>query len=217
VDGAGVERCCFDDWVDDWVTAVRTKEVARPLTASLLEALVRAGVRDRSVLDLGCGIGDLSIAAVGRGAARATGFDLSPKAIDEARRLAARRGVADRTSFEVGDAAETDLPGADVVVLHRVFCCYPRVTELLERSLGAAAATYAFTTPASGGVVGAWNRVRNAISNAWYAARPAKFLGFRSYVHDVDEIDSRLREAGFDPVHRERRRLVWDLAVYRRG
>lgn len=209
-------RCCFDDWVDDWAKQARKKGVARAITRSLLAGLAQAGLDRRSVLDLGCGVGDLAIEAVIRGAANARGFDLSQKAIDEARRLAARRGVADKTAFEVGDAAKMELPRADVVALNRVFCCYPDVRELLERSLAAAGSVYAFTIPRSRGIVGAWERGRSAVWNAWYRLRRAKFAGFQTYIHDVDRIDEGVRAAGFVPVRREHRRIVWDLAVYAR-
>lgn len=218
MDEPGVERehCCFDDWVDHWSDEARRRPTAAKVTVPLLEALEEAGLRDRSVLDLGCGIGDLAIEAVGRGAAIARGYDLSEKAIDEARRLAGERGVGDRTTFDVGDAARLELLPADVVVLNRVFCCYADVHGLLERSLAAAGSVYGFTIPRSTGLAGAFGRVQAAIENAWYRLRRRKYGDFRVYIHDVDRIDARVRAEGFRPVRRETRRLVWDLAVYAR-
>lgn len=210
------EHCCFDDWVDHWSEEARRRPTAAKVTVHLLDALEQAGFRERSVLDLGCGIGDLAIETVRHGAASARGFDLSPKAIEEARRLAAERGVGDRTTFEVGDAAELDLPSADVVVLNRVFCCYPDVNALLERSLAAAGSVYAFTVPRSKGVAGAFGRVLTAVSNLWYRLRRKRYAGFRVYIHDVERIDTRVRAQGFVPVRRETRRFAWDLAVYAR-
>lgn len=211
------EHCCFDDWVDHWSDQAKRRPTAAKVTASLLDALEQAGLRDRSVLDLGCGIGDLAIEALGRGAATARGYDLSEKAIGEARRLADERGAGNRTAFEVGDAAEVDLPIADVVVLNRVFCCYPDVNALLERSLAAAGSVYGFTVPRSTGLVGLFGRVQTAMANLWFRLRRKKYVGFRTYIHDVDRIDARVRAAGFSPVRREHRRIVWDLAVYARS
>jgi hypothetical protein len=116
----------------------------------------------------------------------------------------------------VGDAAQLDLPAADVVVLNRVFCCYADANGLLERSLAAAGSVYAFTIPRSNGVVGAWERARNAAWNVWYRLREETFQGFRTYIHDVDRIDERVRAAGFELVRRGHPRIVWDLAVYAR-
>jgi SAM-dependent methyltransferase len=210
------EHCCFDDWVDHWSVEAKRRPTAAKVTRSMLDALESAGLRERSVLDLGCGIGDLAIETVRHGATSARGYDLSPKAIEEARRLAAERGVGDRTAFEVGDAAELDLPSADVVVLNRVFCCYPDVNALLERSLASAGSVYGFTVPRSTGVVGLFGRVQTAMANLWFRLRRKKYAGFRTYIHDVDKIDARVRAAGFSPIRREHRRIVWDLAVYAR-
>jgi magnesium-protoporphyrin O-methyltransferase len=211
------ERCCFDDWVDHWAARTRKSRLAAGVTVPLLDALQAAGIEDRTVLDLGCGIGDLAIEAVRRGATSARGFDLSRRAIDAARALARNRGVADRVAFEVGDGAKVDLPPSDVVVLNRVFCCYPDVQGLLDRSLAAAGSVYAFTIPRSTGLAGWIARVQTAISNAWYRLRASKFGGFRVYVHDIRSIDRRVRDAGFAPLRREHRRVAWDLAVYARG
>lgn len=209
-------ECCFDDWVDHWSKRSKRKRTVAGVTAPLLSGLEAAGIRDRTVLDVGCGIGDLAIEAVRQGAAQAFGVELSAKAVDEARRLAVERGVADRTSFEVGDGSEMTLPKADVVVLNRVFCCYRDADALLENSLSAAGSVYAFTTPPSKGLGGAFVKVQSRFWNAWYRLRERKFQGFRVYIHDVDRIDARVRAAGFHPIRSERRRFVWHLAVYSR-
>jgi SAM-dependent methyltransferase len=212
----GPERCCFDDWVDHWTTQATKKPTAAKVTASLLDAITEAGVTDRTVLDVGCGIGDLAIEVVARGAASGTGYDLSPKAIDEARRLAASRGVGERMRFEVGDGAQLDLPAADIVVINRVVCCYPDTENLLDHTLGAARGVFAITAPVSRGPIGLWNRLWSALENVGYRLRPTKYDGFRVFIHDLDRIDERIRAAGFRRTRHEHRRIVWDLAVYTR-
>ena len=208
--------CCFDEWVDHWSKRSKKKGTVAGVTAPLLGGLEEAGIRNRTVLDVGCGIGDLAIEAVRRGATRAFGVELSAKAVDEARRLAAERGVADRTSFQVGDGAEINLPSADVVVLNRVFCCYRDADGLLESSLSAAGSVYAFTTPPSKGLGGAFVKMQARFWNVWYRLRDRKFQGFRVFIHDVDRIDAGVQAAGFRPIRIERRRFVWHLAVYAR-
>ena len=212
----GPERCCFDDWVDDWTTKATKRPTAAKVTASLLDAITEAGVTERTVLDVGCGIGDLAIEVVARGAASGTGYDLSPKAIDEARRLAVSRGVGDRMRFEVGDGAMLDLPAADIVVINRVVCCYPDADNLLDHTLGAARGVFAVTAPVSRGPIGWWNRLWSALENVGYRLRPTKYDGFRVFIHDLDRIDERIRAAGFRRTRHEHRRIVWDLAVYTR-
>lgn len=210
------ERCCFDDLVDHWADRARKAPTASKVTPPLLDALAEVGVRGRDVLDVGCGIGDVAIATIGLGAESARGYDLSPKAILEAQRLAVERGVGARTTFEVGDAAELVLPEADVVVLNRVVCCYPDIDGLLGRSIASARRVIAFTAPASSGFTGALNRFWTSVGNLGFRLRAKRYGGFRTFVHDLDDVDARLRSAGFEPRHRRRVRLVWDLALYER-
>ena len=210
------ERCCFDDWVDSWDRKAARGDTIGSVTASLLKAITDLGVSGRTVLDVGCGIGDLAIGTVAAGATSAVGFDLSPKAIDRARALARRRGVGDRATFEVGDGSKLDLPRADIVAINRVVCCYPDADGILERTLAAAASVYAISAPISSGATGVYNRTQNAFWNVIYRLRDRHYGGFRTFIHDVERLDARIRAAGFRRAHHERRRVVWDLAVYAR-
>ena len=209
--------CCFDEWAEANAKRARTKETVAGVTAYVLSGLEEAGLEGRTVLDVGCGVGDLALAALAHGATRAHGMDLGAGAIEQARALARERGLQDRASFEVADGAVAQLPPSDVVVLNRVVCCYPNADGLLDNALGAAGSVFAFTAPVDRGLTGLFNRILVRTSNAWFAIRKAKFRGFRTFVHDVDAIDARVRAAGFAPLKRRRQRVVWDLAVYTRG
>lgn len=66
---------------------------------------VRPGTR---VLDAGCGVGRWS-RRLARGGALVTGVDLAQTMVDEARRRAARDGVAERCQFLTADLVELDL------------------------------------------------------------------------------------------------------------
>jgi predicted O-methyltransferase YrrM len=69
------------------------------------------------VYDLGCGEGEIVIAAAQRGA-RAVGVDLDPERITNARSNAARAGVTDRVTFIEQDLFKTDVSRATVVMLY---------------------------------------------------------------------------------------------------
>ena len=209
-------ECCFDQYAEGWARKVRRRGIAARVSRPLIEAVETRGVRGRTVLDLGCGVGDVVLDLVDRGAERGRGYDLSPRSIETARALAVERGQADRASFEVGDASRVDLPPSDVVVLNRVICCYPDVETLLERSLGAATSVYAFSVPRSKGIVGALARLQVRMDNWWSRRRPDRYGSFQAFVHDVDAIDARVRSAGFARVHAEHRWFAWLLAVYER-
>jgi magnesium-protoporphyrin O-methyltransferase len=209
------ERCCFDDWTGCYARRARRRRLGGPST-DLVAALEDAGLGGRTVLDVGCGAGGLVLETLERGARSATGIDLSAAAIGEARRISVERGIADRATFAVGDGASEHLAPHDVVVLDKVFCCYPDVGGLLTNSLGAARSVYAFSLPPSAGLRGAVRRWLARMQNRWYRLRRSKFGGFQTYVHDVAAIDASVRAAGFRRRF-ARRRFAWDLAVYVRG
>ncbi len=108
------------------------------------------------------------------------------------------------------------LQAHDVVVLNRVFCCYPHVDRLLANSLPLARSVYAYTVPPSAGLRGLLARSWVRLDNVRFRLRPAKYGGFRTYVHDIDAIDREVRRAGFAPIE-GRRRVSWDLRVYARA
>ncbi len=211
-----IPDCCFDEWAASNAKKARSQETTAAITAALLDALDEAGLEGRTVLDVGCGTGDLALAALGRGARSAVGFDLGSGAIANARALAQERGLSERATFQVGDGSQVALPRSDVVVLNRVVCCYPSADALLANTLGAAGSVFGFTAPIDRGPVGLYNRVLWFLGNIWYALRAKKFRGFRVFIHDLDALEARVVGAGFRPVAREHSRLVWELRVYAR-
>jgi len=81
--------------------------------------LALAGVgQDDVVYDLGAGDGRIVIAAARWRGARGVGVEIDPALVEQARRVAARAGVADRVRFETGDLFAADVHEATVVTLY---------------------------------------------------------------------------------------------------
>lgn len=208
------DRCCFDDWTPTYAKRAREHRLGG-VSRDLVRGLEEAGLRDRTILDLGCGAGGLIFEALERGATSATGVDLSSASIEQAHLISTERGLDDRATFSVADGSIASLSPHDVVVLDKVFCCFADADRLLANSLSAARSVYAFAVPPSSGVRGVTARGLSRIENGWYRLRPRRFGGFRTHIHDVGQLDANVRAAGFSPLFR-RRRLGWDLAVYGR-
>ncbi|HMN45762.1 MAG TPA: 50S ribosomal protein L11 methyltransferase [Povalibacter sp.] len=85
-----------------------------PTTALCLTWLDGAELRDRTVIDYGCGSGILAIAALKLGARSALGVDIDPQAVIATRDNAARNEVAERLA--VCTVAEMAAEPADVVL-----------------------------------------------------------------------------------------------------
>jgi SAM-dependent methyltransferase len=88
---------------------------APAVIAVMLEA-AHVGFGD-TLYDLGCGEGEIVIAAARRGA-RGVGVDIDPERIVNARRNAAQAGVTDRVTFIEQDLFQTDVSPASVVTLY---------------------------------------------------------------------------------------------------
>ena len=87
-----------------------------PEVIAAMLAAAQVGPSD-VVYDLGCGEGEIVIAAALRGA-RGVGVDIDPERIVNARRNAAKAGVTDRVTFIEQDLFATDISGATVVTLY---------------------------------------------------------------------------------------------------
>ncbi len=84
-----------------------------PTTALCLEALDSLDLRQKTVVDYGCGSGILAIAALKLGASRAIGIDLDPQALLASRENACRNGVS--------AALATQAPGAPAAPVDALF------------------------------------------------------------------------------------------------
>lgn len=78
-------------------------EAFAPTSTSQMLAKVVDIPRDSTVLDLGCGVGNLAIFAALKGARQVYAVDVMPEACALARRNAERNGVADRVDVRCGD------------------------------------------------------------------------------------------------------------------
>jgi SAM-dependent methyltransferase len=87
------------DWDGSYVGPSPPWDIGRPQPAFV--RLADGGALTGALLDVGCGTGEHTILAA-RHRARALGIDVSPRAIEIARRKATERGVD--TSFQVLDA-----------------------------------------------------------------------------------------------------------------
>ena len=123
------EAATFDDEPDHGLGDPETRAAWRAL---LLEHLPPAPAR---VADLGCGTGTLSVLLAEEGY-DVHGLDLSPEMITRARAKAAATPTGrGSVSFEVGDAAEPDLPAGrfDAVLSRHVLWALPDPLAGLRR------------------------------------------------------------------------------------
>ena len=107
----------------------------------LLESLfAQIDLNGQTVLDLGCGSGQVSLLAASMGA-RVHGIDISPRMLGVARDAADHAGVPGAVRFEEGDVGSAPLPPSDVVLLVGVVEYYADFAPLVRRAAEAARRT----------------------------------------------------------------------------
>ena len=185
-----------------------TKKGFEPSQQQLLQGLQQAGFVGATVLEIGSGVGHFHLTMLEQGAKSATGIDLAPKMIEEARNWAKQRGLAERSQYFQGDFMEIlpEVDTAEVTVLDKVVCCYPDADGLVHRSLEKTGRVYALTYP----------RYRLSVRLAiGLGALLMKLIGssFRPYAHHPEDIERWISEQGFRKVY-ENTTLIWLTQVY---
>ncbi len=172
--------------------------------------LERRGLDGATVLEVGGGVGEIHIELLKRGAARAVSLELSDAYDGEAVRLLREAGLEDRVErlrHDIAAAPEAVEP-ADVVVLHRVVCCYPDYERLLTAVAGHARSAVVLSYPP-----------RNAASRLIVSAQNLLLRllrkDFRTFAHPPSRMLEVLGEHGLRATFAHRG-LVWRVAALER-
>jgi magnesium-protoporphyrin O-methyltransferase len=181
-------------------------------TARRMVAFLEArGLEGATVLEVGGGVGEIQIELLERGAARAVNLELSAGYDEEASRLLGEHGLEGRAERRLHDiAAEPEsVEPADVVVLHRVVCCYPDYERLLGAVAEHARRAVVFSYPP-----------RNFLSRAWVAgANLALSLmrrEYRTFAHPPRAMLTVLEQRGLRRTYAGHS-LVWQVAGLERA
>ena len=213
-------RCCTgfsETATDQFGTAIARRDVANyrrrgpdAPTRLLRDGVLAADTLRATVLDIGGGIGALSLELIAAGVGHATLVDASAPYISAAREEATRVDRTTQLHVVAGDFVElaSTLPMAEIVAMHRVVCCYPDFDALLAEALAHSARVFAFSYP----------------KDRWYIRAVAEFgnriraltgKAFRTFVHKEALMHALIEARGF---RREARRatFVWQIEVWTR-
>lgn len=212
-------NCCYPEEYGEMFSARKgsrhsrryVKRGLRGSEAKLADRVTELGVDGATVLDVGGGVGALHLELLHRGAASAVNVELTDEWKTEAGRLANRAGLGDRTEVIIGDLVDEgdELPSSDIVLLHRVACCYPDWQGMIDAAAGRSRRVFGFTIPRS-----TWpSRRFTAIGNTFLRWRGRSFQVF---IHPVDQMLARLADHGF-AVTSDDHDLVWRTLVLQRS
>lgn len=179
-------------------------------TRKLISAVRGQPIASATLLDVGSGIGVLTHELLNGVVASATLVDESSAYQAVARNLADQHGTADRCTFVSGDFVDSQpsLPGADLVTLDRVVCCYPDVARLLGAVADTGASWCGLSFPR-----GRWYiRAAIAVLNSGLWIRRSDF---RVFVHS-ERLMLELMEARGYKVRSESGTFVWKIVLLKR-
>jgi magnesium-protoporphyrin O-methyltransferase len=181
-----------------------------PTTRLLVDGISQSGALAGTVLDVGSGIGGLTLALLERGALSAVEVDASAAYVGAARDEADRRGQSGAIRFVHADfvAAASELPSASIVTLDRVVCCYPSCQQLLAAAVARTERCLAFSYPRDVWYVRAGMALENGQRRM--ARNP-----FRTFVHPVELMADIITRAGLRLSSR-RQSWMWSADVYLR-
>jgi methyltransferase family protein len=168
--------------------------------------LEQRGLEGATVLEVGGGVGEIQIELLRRGATHALNLELSPAYDDEARRLLREARLEDRVDRRLRDiAADGDgLEPADVVVLHRVVCCYPDYERLLGAAADHARRLVVLSYPPR-------NVVTSLLVGTVNLGLRLRAKEFRTFVHPPSAMLAVLEKQGLRPTYAHHG-LVWQIA-----
>ena len=176
-----------------------------PSAQLVLEFADSVGLDGASVLEIGGGVGELQIELLSRGAREATNLEISRNYEAEAAALLAQSGMTDRVKRRFVDIAQSpdEVEPADVVVMHRVVCCYGDYQRLLSAAASHAAHQLVFSYPRRN----LFSRMIISGENLFHRLRKNDF---RTYLHPPEAMIKAAQAQGMTVSYRHRS-LSWNI------
>lgn len=161
----------------------------------IVKGLESLGIERSSLLEVGCGVGVLHQTLLEKGADRALGIDLAPKALELAGNRAREHKLDQKTEYKLGDFVEMHdtLDIADVTVLDKVVCCYPAPRELLGAAATCTRSAIALTYPRT-------HLLGELFNHIWNFGFWLFRSDFRGFMHDPQLIQQLIEDRGFHCV-----------------
>jgi magnesium-protoporphyrin O-methyltransferase len=208
--------CCTPGGYDEFFSEKQARRDARAYRKKGLGAPARwivdtlrgRGIEGATVLEPGGGVGSIELELLRAGAARSIVVELSAGYDEIARELADEAGLAERIERRHGDFAANGVPPADVVVLHRVVCCYPDYERLLGAAAERAERLLVFTHPPR-------NPVSRAVFGLMNLGMRLRGNEFRAFVHRPERMVEVVRRHGLEPFA-YRRSGIWRGVAFAR-
>ena len=176
----------------------------------LMEVLQYLPMANKSLLDIGGGVGAITFELFKKDISHATHVDISSASVDTFREELNRRSLSTKVNSLNGDfvTLSEQIPNADLVVLDKVLCCYRDFEELVSKSVDKANHWYVFSIPRTRlreRVYFFFDGILNRIKGEYIPL----------YFHPVDAIEKMVATAGFDKKQ-EKLDGKWRIFVFQK-
>ena len=218
LDSSPMPGCCSPGDLDAIFSPGRAEREARRYekrglvgeSRRLGQMLVARGVKGRTILEVGGGLGVVGLDLVRAGAGHATTVDLSRSYETPARRLIDAAGLAQRVDRVVADfVTEGERVGsADIVTMQQVVCCYPDPVALVTAAAAHARELLVITMPEEW----PWARIGAVLINLWPRAVRSPF---RFFVHPTRTVIAAAEGQGLT-LSRRSKGSFWQTLVFER-
>ena len=179
-------------------------------TRLILNAIRSLDLQNADLLDIGGGIGVIHHELLVDVARAATHVDASSAYLKEAKQETARRGHTGQVTFVHADFTDVanEIPGAEIVTLDRVVCCYPDFRGLLNAAAAHSKGALALSYPRETWYMRIFVKVSNFIQRL-------RKDPFRVFLHPVIEMDDLIQRQGFERITL-RKLFGWEVVLYHR-
>ena len=176
----------------------------------MVSFLTDRGIKEASVLEIGGGVGEMQIELLSRGAREATNLEISRSYETQAATLLDRSGMTDRVTRRFTDIATSpeEVEPADVVVLHRVVCCYPDYERLLSAAASHARRLLVYSHPPR-------DLLRRMMISCENLLHRLRGNDFRAFVHPPAAMIEAAQAQGLSVSYRYRG-MSWNVVGFER-
>ncbi len=209
------EHCCGADLFFDEKTARKQyrqylKKGPGKVTTRMIRHLGPISLSEKSLLDIGGGIGALQWWFLEKGGKETTAVDASSGYLTQAETHAGQHGWGERARFVFGDFAEIhmQLEPADILTLDKVVCCYPDYQMILESACQKSTQYISLSYPMDG-ILSKIVALVGLISARW------KGISFRPYIHPVSKIRQVFEQHGWNRINHSFA-FPWHVETYQK-
>jgi len=213
--GITCEHCCGADLFFDNKAAkkqMRTylKKGSKGVTKKLIKAIQSKENKNKSLLDIGGGVGAVQWYFLQKPDTTTTDIDASSSYLKLAQEYAQKNNWEKRAKFIQSDFIDyaNQLKIHDIVTMDKVVCCYPDYHKLLTLALSKSKHTFALSYPMGGYIAKFIAEIENFYLNL-------KKNPFRPYIHSPKAIRELITSQGFVNVYRSTK-FPWHIEVYER-